>query len=65
MPNFSLRAGFVYRGIRQNRQRLNANQAFDAFNVPVAIADPGPDVGAAQGQQTCQPGDRPIFSDIA
>ncbi len=43
MPNFSLRAGFVYRGIRQNRQRVNANQPFEAFTVPVTITDPGPD----------------------
>jgi outer membrane receptor protein involved in Fe transport len=43
MPNFGVRTGFVWRGERQQYQRLNANQPYDAFNVPVSIPDPGPD----------------------
>jgi hypothetical protein len=43
LPNFSLRTGFVYRGIRDNRQRLDANRPFSAYNVPVSLKDPGPD----------------------
>ena len=39
----------VWRGERQHYMRQNVNQPFDAFTVPVAIADPGPDgrVGTA------------------
>lgn len=36
-------AGFAYRGIRNNRQRLDANRPFSAYNVPVSLKDPGPD----------------------
>ena len=43
LPNFGVRTGFVWRGERQQYQRLNASQPFDAFNVPVVIPDPGPD----------------------
>src|SRR5258706_1328420 len=41
--NFGLRTGFVWRGEDQLRQRVNVNQPYSAFNVPVAIPDPGPD----------------------
>jgi hypothetical protein len=43
ITNFGVRTGFVWRGQRQRYQRVNANQPFDAFTVPVDIPDPGPD----------------------
>jgi len=43
MANFGVRTGFLWRGQRQRYQRVNVNQPFDAFNVPVTIPDPGPD----------------------
>ena len=49
MNNFGLRTGFIWRGQRQRYQRVDVNQPFSAFTVPVTIADPGPDgrVGTA------------------
>jgi hypothetical protein len=38
-----LRVGFVWRSEQQHYLRTNANQAFDAFAVPVMLVDPGPD----------------------
>lgn len=38
-----LRTGVVWRGARQPRARQNRNWPFEAFSVPVAIPDPGPD----------------------
>lgn len=38
-----LRAGAVWRADHQNYLRQNASQPFDAFTVPVAVRDPGPD----------------------
>jgi hypothetical protein len=43
VTNFGVRTGLVWRGQRQRYQRLNANQPFEAFTVPVTIRDPGPD----------------------
>lgn len=43
MNNFGVRTGFLWRGQRQRYQRVNVNQPFSAFNVPVSIPDPGPD----------------------
>ena len=43
MRNFGVRTGFLWRGQRQRYQRVNTNQPFEAFNVPVTIVDPGPD----------------------
>jgi carboxypeptidase family protein/TonB-dependent receptor-like protein len=43
MTNFGIRTGFVWRGQRQRYQRVNVSQPFSAFNVPVLVADPGPD----------------------
>lgn len=43
MANFGVRAGFIWRGVRQQYQRVNASQPFEAFTVPVTIPDPGPD----------------------
>jgi hypothetical protein len=39
----AIRTGLVWRGERQHFIRQNASQPFDAFAVPVAISDPGPD----------------------
>jgi hypothetical protein len=49
MNNFGVRTGLLWRGQRQRYLAVNANQPFSAFNVPVAIPDPGPDgaVGTA------------------
>lgn len=43
IKDFALRTGLVWRGVRQKYERWDANQPFDAFNVPVSIPDPGPD----------------------
>jgi hypothetical protein len=43
MTNFGVRTGFLWRGQRDRYGRVNVNQPFEAFNVPVAIRDPGPD----------------------
>src|SRR6185312_17026763 len=40
MANFGVRTGFLWRGQRQRYQRVNVNQPFEAFNVPVTIPDP-------------------------
>jgi len=45
----SIRTGLVWRGDRQTYLSVNQNQPFSAFNVPVAIADPGPDGLAGNG----------------
>jgi hypothetical protein len=47
--NFGVRTGFVVRQIRNQRANVDANRPFDAFDVPVTVADPGPDaqVGTA------------------
>ena len=38
-----LRTGVVWRGEHQHFVRLNENQPFTAFTVPVTLPDPGPD----------------------
>jgi hypothetical protein len=38
-----IRTGVVWRGERQHYQRQNINRPLEAFTVPVAIPDPGPD----------------------
>jgi len=43
MPNFGIHAGVVWRRIDQLSQQDNLNRPISAFNVPVAIRDPGPD----------------------
>jgi hypothetical protein len=43
VTNLGIRTGFIWRGQRQRYQRVNVNQPFSAFNVPVLIPDPGPD----------------------
>ena len=49
MPNFGVRAGYVWRGQRNQYGRYNIAQPYDAFTVPVSVPDPGPDgrVGTA------------------
>jgi hypothetical protein len=41
--NVAVRTGVVWRGERQHFMRQNSLQPFAAFDVPVDIADPGPD----------------------
>jgi hypothetical protein len=41
--NFGVRTGIVWRGERNHYQRVNVNQPFDGFTVPVNVRDPGPD----------------------
>jgi hypothetical protein len=43
MPNFGVRAGYVWRGIRQDYGRVNQSIPYSAFTVPVSVRDPGPD----------------------
>jgi hypothetical protein len=43
MPNFGVRAGYVWRGIRNDYARINLSLPYSAFTVPVSVRDPGPD----------------------
>ncbi len=43
MPNFGVRLGYVWRGIRNQQARINIATPYSAFTVPVAVPDPGPD----------------------
>ena len=43
MPNFGVRAGYVWRGIRNQYGRVNLSLPYSAFTVPVTVRDPGPD----------------------
>ena len=43
MPNFGLRAGYVWRGVRNDYGRVNIARPYSAFTVPVSVRDPGPD----------------------
>ncbi len=43
MPNFGVRAGYVWRGQRNQYGRFNIARPFEAFTVPVSVPDPGPD----------------------
>ncbi|HJU41447.1 MAG TPA: carboxypeptidase regulatory-like domain-containing protein [Vicinamibacterales bacterium] len=49
MPNFGVRAGYVWRGQRNQYARINIARPYSAFTVPVSVPDPGPDgrVGTA------------------
>jgi hypothetical protein len=49
MANFGVRAGYVWRGLRNQYQRYNVALPYSAFTVPVSIPDPGLDgrVGTA------------------
>jgi hypothetical protein len=54
--NLAVRAGYVHREQRQQKALFNINQPFEAFNIPVAITDPGPDgrAGTADDAGTLQ-----------
>ena len=43
MPNFGVRAGYVWRGVRNQYGRVNLSIPYSAFTVPVSVRDPGPD----------------------
>jgi outer membrane receptor protein involved in Fe transport len=43
VPNFGVRTGVIWRGVRQRHDQVNINQPFDAFTIPVQVPDPGPD----------------------
>jgi hypothetical protein len=43
IPNFGVRAGYVYRGQRNQYTRVNINRPFEAYTVPVSVPDPGAD----------------------
>ena len=47
LPELGVRAGFVWKKDNDGWQRLNVLRPMDAFNVPIAIVDPGPDGNAA------------------
>lgn len=49
MANFGVRAGYVWRGQRNQYGRYNIAIPYEAFTVPVSVPDPGPDgrVGTA------------------
>ena len=54
MPSFGVRMGYVWRGQRNQYARINAALPYEAFSVPIAIPDPGPDgrVGTADDAGT-------------
>jgi hypothetical protein len=41
--NIGMRTGVVWRGERRHFLRQNVGRPFEAFTVPIVIADPGPD----------------------
>ena len=43
IPNFGVRAGYVWRGVRNQYGRVNLSIPYSAFTVPVSVRDPGPD----------------------
>lgn len=43
MANFGVRAGYVYRGQRQQYGRYNINRLNSVFTLPISVRDPGPD----------------------
>jgi hypothetical protein len=43
MANFGVRAGYVWRGQRNQYGRYNIATPYEAFTVPVSVPDPGPD----------------------
>lgn len=43
MADLGVRVGYVYKKDNQGWQQVNVLRPFSAFNVPVTIADPGPD----------------------
>lgn len=43
LPNFGVRTGVVWVGVRNQRTNVNRNQPYEAFSVPVTVQDPGPD----------------------
>jgi hypothetical protein len=43
IANFGVRAGYVWRGQRNQYGRYNIAIPYEAFTVPVAVPDPGPD----------------------
>jgi hypothetical protein len=47
MANFGVRAGYVWRGVRNQYGRYNIAIPYSAFTVPVSVPDPGPDGRAA------------------
>jgi hypothetical protein len=53
MPNVGIRIGYVFRRISNFNVLVNVNRPFNAFNVPVAVADRGP-TGAGDAVATIQ-----------
>jgi hypothetical protein len=49
MNDLGIRAGFVWKKDANGWQQVNALRPVDAFNVPVSVADPGPDGVAGNG----------------
>ena len=43
MANFGVRAGYVWRGVRDPYARINIARPYSAYTVPVSVPDPGPD----------------------
>jgi hypothetical protein len=43
VANFGVRAGYVWRGQRNQYGRYNVATPYEAFTVPVSVPDPGPD----------------------
>ena len=43
MANFGVRAGYVWRGQRNQYGRYNIARPFNGYTVPVTVPDPGPD----------------------
>jgi hypothetical protein len=43
LPNFGVRTGFVWVGVRNQRTNVNLNRPYSAYTVPIPVLDPGPD----------------------
>ena len=43
LPNFGVRTGFVWVGVRNQRTNVNQNRPYEAYSVPLPVRDPGPD----------------------
>ena len=43
ITDLGIRAGFVWKKDNDGWQQVNANRPHSAFNIPTAVADPGPD----------------------
>lgn len=56
VADLGVRVGYVYKTDNQGWQQVNELRPFDAFNVPVAMVDPGADNIYGNGDDSTRPG---------